>query len=167
MSDLIAVSFPDRHQAEQVRLDLVRLQREHLVDIEDAVVAYRDEKGKVKLRQLYNLPVVGAVSGGFWGMLIGLLFLNPLFGLVAGSAWGAVVGALNDVGINDDFMKDLAKTMTPNSSALFVLVRHATADKVLEELDLQGGKVLRTSLSHSDEQKLRAALEQSQALQKV
>ena len=68
------------------------------------------------------------------------------------------VGALGDVGINDQFMKDLAATMQPNTSALFVLVRNATPDKVLEQVKGSGGTSLKTSLSHDDEAKLQAAL---------
>ena len=55
-------------------------------------------------------------------------------------------------------MKDLAGTMKPGSSTLFVLVRSVTADKVLDEIKGTGGTVLRTSLSHDDEVKLQAAL---------
>jgi uncharacterized membrane protein len=118
----------------------------------------KDENGKVKLHQAVNLTAAGAVSGGFWGSLIGLIFLNPLLGLAVGASAGAVSGALTDVGINDQFMKDLAGTLKPRSSALFVLVRKATPDKVLEELKGSGGKVLRTSLTHEDENKLQTAL---------
>jgi uncharacterized membrane protein len=75
-----------------------------------------------------------------------------------GAATGAISGALTDVGINDSFMKDLAATMTPNSSTLFVLVRKSTPDKVLDELTGTGGRILKTSLSHEDEAKLQAAL---------
>ena len=75
-----------------------------------------------------------------------------------GASAGAVSGALTDVGINDKFMKELAAAMNPGSSALFVLVRKATPDKVLEEVKGTGGKILRTSLSHDDEAKLEAAL---------
>ena len=91
-------------------------------------------------------------------MLIGLMFLNPLLGLAVGASAGAVSGALVDLGINDQFMKDLAATLTPNSSALFVLVRKSTPDKVLEEVKGTGGTVLKTSLSHEDETRLQAAL---------
>jgi uncharacterized membrane protein len=158
MSTLVVIGYNDLYQAEEVRLKLWKLQKEYLVDLGDAVVALKDEKGKVKLQQAVNLTAAGAVSGGFWGSLIGLIFLNPLLGLAAGAAAGAVSGALTDVGINDQFMKDLAATMNPGSSVLFVLVRHATPDKVLEELAGTGGKVLKTSLSHDDEAKLQAAL---------
>lgn len=159
MSDLIVVSFPDELQAEEVRLRLLKLQREYLVDLEDAVVVLRKDDGKVKLRQLHNLTASGAIGGGFWGTLVGLLFLNPLFGLAIGSAAGAVTGALSDVGIDDDFMKELGQSLPPGSSALCVLVRKVTADKVLSELGQFEGKVLRTSLSHEDETRLKTAFE--------
>ena len=151
------------YTAEEVRLKLRKLQNEYLIDLEDAVVAVKDTAGKVKLHQAVNLTAAGAVSGGFWGSLIGLIFLNPLLGLAVGAGAGAVSGALSDLGINDQFMKDLAATMTPGSSALFVLVRKATPDKVLEEIKGTGGKVLKTSLSHEDEQKLQAALSAARA----
>jgi len=158
MSTLIVVGYDDLYKAEEVRLKLRRLQSEYLIDLEDAVVAVKDAKGKVKLHQAVNLTTAGAVSGGFWGSLVGLIFLNPLLGLAVGATAGAVSGALSDVGINDDFMKDLAATMTDGSSALFVLVRKATPDKVLEEIKGTGGRIIKTSLSHDDEVRLQAAL---------
>src|SRR3974377_2354182 len=150
-------------KAKNARLKLRKLQSEYLIDLEDAVVAVKDNAGKVKLHQAVNLTAAGAMSGGFWGTLIGLSFLNPILGMAVGAGAGAVSGALSDLGINDQFMKDLAATMTPGSSALFVLVRKATPDKVLEEIKGTGGTVLKTSLSHEDEQKLQAALSASKA----
>jgi uncharacterized membrane protein len=158
MSTLVVIGYKDLYQAEEVRLKLCKLQRDYLIDLEDAVVVTKDQAGKIKLHQAVNLTATGAVSGGFWGSLIGLIFLNPLLGLAAGAAAGAVSGALTDLGINDRFMKDLADTMQPGGSALFVLARKATPDKVLEELKGSGGTVLQTSLSHDDEAKLQAAL---------
>jgi uncharacterized membrane protein len=158
MSTLVVIGYDNAFKAEEVRLTLRKLQKEYLIDLEDAVVAVKDAKGKVKLNQAINLTAAGAVGGGFWGSLIGLIFLNPLLGAAVGAAAGAASGALTDVGINDKFMKDLAAAMNPDSSALFVLVRKATPDKVLAELQGSGGKVLKTSLSHDDEAKLQAAM---------
>jgi uncharacterized membrane protein len=163
MSTLVVVNYNDPYKAEEVRLKLRKLASEYLLDLEDAAVAVKDEKGKVKLNQALNLTAAGALRGGFWGSLIGLIFLNPLLGLAVGATAGAVSGALTDVGINDSFMKELAATMTPGSSTLFVLVRKATPDKVLEELKGTGGRVLKTSLSHEDEAKLQAALNAARA----
>jgi uncharacterized membrane protein len=158
MSTLVVVGYNDGFKADEVLLKLRKLQREYLLDLEDAAVAIKDEQGKVKLHQTLNLTAAGALTGGFWGSLIGLIFLNPLLGLAMGATAGAVSGALSDVGINDDFMKELAATMSPGSSTLFVLVRKATPDKVLEELKGTGGRVLKTSLSNEDEAKVQAAL---------
>jgi uncharacterized membrane protein len=60
-------------------------------------------------------------------------------------------------------MEELAATMTPGSSTLFVLVRKVTPDKLLEELKGTDGRVLKTSLSHEDEAKLQAALKAATA----
>jgi uncharacterized membrane protein len=102
-----------------------------------------------------------------WGTLIGLLFLNPLAGLLAGAAFGAGAGALSgalvDYGIDDAFIRSLGATIEPGSSALFVLVRRVTPDKVLPELRPFGGTVLRTSLSNEQEARLRQALQEVQA----
>ena len=163
MSSLVVIGYENEFKAEEVRLTLRKLQKEYLIDLEDAVVAVKDAQGKVKLHQAINLTAAGAVGGGFWGSLIGLIFLNPLLGAAIGAAAGATSGALADVGINDKFMKDLAAAMSPGSSALFVLVRKATPDKVLAELQGSGGKVLKTSLSHDDETKLQAALSAAKA----
>jgi uncharacterized membrane protein len=163
MSDLIVVGYSDEHQAEEVRLKLLKMQHEYLVDLEDAVVAVRDKEGKVKLHQIHNLTAAGAISGGFWGALIGLLFLSPILGAALGAGAGAVGGALSDIGIDDNFMKELAGTLQPGASALFVLVRKMTPDKVLPQLQGTGGKILRTSLSNEDEKKLQAALDAAKA----
>jgi uncharacterized membrane protein len=159
MADLIVIEYDDMHKAEEVRLELQKLQRDYLVDLADAVVAVKDEKGKVKLNQIHNLTATGAASGGLWGTLIGVIFLNPLLGMAAGAAAGAIGGALTDIGINNDFMKQVASGFNNGTSALFVLVREVTPDKVLAELEGSGGKVLQTSLTHEQESKLQAALD--------
>ncbi|MEH1771068.1 MAG: DUF1269 domain-containing protein [Nostoc sp.] len=68
-----------------------------------------------------------------------------------GIASGALSDALTDVGINDDFIRELGKTLEPRTSAIFILARKVTLDKVLEELKPFDGKVLRTSLSNVEE----------------
>jgi uncharacterized membrane protein len=158
VSTLVVIEYDDPYKAEEMRLKLRRMEKEYLIDLEDAVVAVKDDKGKIKLHQSVNLTGLGAVSGGFWGSLIGLIFLNPLLGMAVGATAGAVSGALRDVGIDDRFMKDLADGLPPRGSALFVLVRKATPDRVLEEMKGTGGRILKTSLSHEDEGKLQAAL---------
>lgn len=162
MSDLVAIVFDEEAVAFEVRAELVKMQKEYLIEMEDAVVVTKEADGKTKLHQSVNLTAAGAVGGGFWGMLIGLLFLNPLLGAAAGAASGAIAGRLSDIGINDKMMKELAETFKPGTSALFVLVKKVTGDKVLERLKAYAGRgtVFKTSLNKDDEAALRQALEQ-------
>jgi uncharacterized membrane protein len=163
MSELVVIAFPTEAKAEEVRQKLLAMQKEYLLEMGDAVIAVRDAKGRIKLNQLLNTTAVGAVSGTFWGTLIGLIFLMPLAGAALGAASGALGGALTDVGINDKWMKETAAAIEPGTAALFVLVRRVTADKVLERLTGEGGKVMKTSLDHTKEAALQAALAGAQA----
>ena len=76
-------------------------------------------------------------------------------------ASGALSGKLTDIGINDQFMKDLAASFRPGSAGLFVLVRKVTPEKVLEGLKQFAGKgrVIQTSLTKDKEEDLRKFLE--------
>jgi uncharacterized membrane protein len=162
MSDLIAVAFDNEFKAERVRLDLLELQHEHLVDLEEAAVLVHKKNGKVKLHHVIHFTVPVALGGGFVGCLIGLMVINPalaLLGLVTGAGLGAVIGSLKEVGIEEKFMEDLGSHLKPGTSALFIVVKKAKPEAILEELERFGGKVLQTSLKHDDEDKLRAALD--------
>lgn len=159
MSDLIVISFDDEATGFELRAELVKMQSEYLLQLDDVVVATRKDDGKVQLHQAVNLTATGAVGGGFWGTLVGLLFLNPLLGAAVGAASGAIAGRLTDIGINDDFMRDAGQAIAPGGSGVFVLLQNATKDKVLERLEAfhKRGRVLQTSLSNADEEKLRDA----------
>jgi uncharacterized membrane protein len=161
MSNLIVLGFNHQADAFDMRAALARLQAQYLIEMEDAVVVTSDEHGKVKLHQAVNLTASGALSGTFWGSLIGLLFFSPLLGAAVGAGAGAISGALSDIGINDQFMKDLGATLTPGTAALFILVRKSTPDKVLEGLKpfIGKAKVLRTSLTKDKEEELRHAFD--------
>jgi len=162
MADLIVVTFDDEATGFELRSELVKLQKEYLIDMDDVVVVTRDDKGKVKLHQPVNLTAAGAATGSFWGLLIGVIFLNPLLGVAMGAGAGALSGAMTDLGINDQFMKDLGNSLPEGGSAVFVLVRKVTGDKVLDRLEAfrAKGKVLQTSLDKDREDTLRAFLEE-------
>lgn len=164
MSELVVIAFPTEAKAEEVRQKLLAMQKEYLIEMGDAVIAVKDDQGRIKLNQLLNTKAVGAISGAFWGSLIGLIFLMPLAGAAMGAASGAIAGALADVGINDRWMKDVAAAITPGTAALFVLVRKVSGEKVLERLKGEGGTVLKTSLDHTKEAALQAALAGVQAV---
>jgi len=158
MAELVVIAFPNETQAEAVRQKLLTMQKEYLIELGDAVIAVKDDQGRIKLNQLLNTTAVGAVSGSFWGSLIGLIFLMPLTGAAIGAASGAISGKLTDIGINDKWMKDVAAAIQPGTAALFLLIRKVTADKVLEGLKGEGGTVMKTSLDHTKEAALQEAL---------
>ncbi|MBU6430498.1 MAG: DUF1269 domain-containing protein [Cyanobacteria bacterium REEB65] len=167
MSELVVVGFDNPNDADRVLTELTRLQKEFLIDLEDAVLAIRSADGSVRIKQSVNLVGLGAASGGLrgalWGSLIGLLFLNPLAGLAVGGMVGAGSGALSgsmvDYGIDDDFIRSIGNTLKPETSALFLLIRKSQPEKVLAELSSFKGHVIRSSLSPEQERKLQAALE--------
>ena len=160
MSKLVAVLFDDETTAFEMRAALLKMQTQYLIEMEDSVVVTKTQKGTIKLDQAVNLTASGAVGGGFWGLLIGFLFLNPFLGAAIGAAAGAVSAQFQDIGIDDQMMRDLAQSFKPGSSALFFLVRRAPTEKVLDGLKQFAGKakVFQTSLNKDDEAALRDAL---------
>lgn len=160
MSKLIVIGFDAEADAFALRQDLVAAQKEYLIKLEDAVVVTRATDGEYQLHQAMNLTSAGALGGTFWGGLIGLLFLNPLAGAAIGAATGALAGSATDYGIPDDFIREIGKTVPVGSGAVFILAQDMTVDKLLPRLEKYGSRarVIQSSLSDADEQRLRTAL---------
>jgi len=158
MSDLVFISFPTEEKAEEVRQKVLDLQKEYLIELEDAVVVVKTPDGKIKLNQLMNTTAAGALAGALWGTVVGTLFLMPIVGTALGAASGALAGKLSDAGIDDQFMTEAASQLQPGTAGLFLLIGKMTADKVLEDLRGVGGTVLRTSFDRTQEAALREAL---------
>src|ERR1700685_4320390 len=161
MSDLIVIGYPDETTAQKVWEELVKLEHDYLVDLEDAAVIRRDVKGKLHVTTPAHHAVAwGTLSGLFWGVLIGLLLCSPITTLVgvAGGLIGAAVGEAKNLDIKDDFKQRVQDVVQPGTSAILVIVRKATPDKVEEALRPYGGTVLRCSLTRASEQQLLEAL---------
>ena len=158
MSTLVAIAYPDAETAERVRAELVQATKEHLLQLEDAVVVEHQPDGKIKLHQAMSTTGAGAAGGALWGGLIGLIFLAPLFGMAIGAASGAAAGKLTDAGVNDDFMKTLGAKLGPGSAALIALGRADAPERVVDRLKPYGGEVIQTSLDAEQEERLRHAL---------
>lgn len=174
MSTLIAVTYPNEQRAQQVLAELKKLQSAYLIDLEDAVYVTKDPDGRPRLHQSVDLTEAGAVNGAFWGLLIGLLitlpfpFLAPLawLGVAAasagvGAAIGALTGRASDLGIDDQFMRNLSANMAPGTSTLFILARSVTLDKVEPDLAKFGGTLIYTNLDKQAEAQLRQQLAQN------
>jgi uncharacterized membrane protein len=158
MATLTVWKFDSAGGAERALELLQRLQKEELIQINDAAYAYWPEgRKKPKTEQLHNLKSAGALGGSFWGLLFGLIFFVPLLGLAVGAAMGALSGSMADVGIDDDFIRGVRDNVTPGTSALFVMSSSAVEDKVLDQFRTSGATLISTNLSAEQEARLREA----------
>ena len=165
MATLTAVKFPTADGADEALTILERLQREEAIRIHDgAIVSWVDGAKKPKTRQLNHLAGSGALGGGFWGLLFGLIFFVPILGLLVGAAMGAASASLADVGIDDDFIKEVREKVTPGTSALFALTSDGVPDKVAEAFQGVEGELLHTNLSSEQEAQLREVFSEAHAV---
>jgi uncharacterized membrane protein len=157
MSELVVLAFDNQEGALQARDRLLDIQKRRMLQLADAAVVVRQQDGKVKVKQLTGLVGSGAFGGAFWGLLVGLLFAVPWMGLALGAAAGAAIGGLTDHGVDDKFIQEVADTIQPGHSALFLLIHMANLESWLDELKAFEPTVLQTSLSQEDEARLRKA----------
>jgi uncharacterized membrane protein len=155
----MAVFALDTEAGAQALADkIVSLQKQQLITVQDAAIVTRSADGKPKIKQLNNLVGQGAWGGAFWGLFFGLLFFMPWMGMAVGAASGALAGKFSDVGIDDNFIKEVSEGVKPGTSALFVLVENTVLDKVLPEIKPFNAKIIRTSLSAEQDAKLKELL---------
>lgn len=158
MSNLFVLKFNDEASAQQAVDTMKRLQAQQLIQVDDAAIVTRDKNGKPRIKQSQDLVGAGALGGAFWGLLIGLLFFIPLLGAAIGAGAGALAGKFHDLGIDDNFIKQVGSSIQPGQAALFLLTQNAVADKVLPELRQLKFELIETNLSSADEKKLRETL---------
>jgi uncharacterized membrane protein len=158
MATLTVWKFDSADGAADALATLKRLQKQQLVELQDAaIVAWPPDAKKPSITQLHNLVGAGAVGGAFWGSLFGLLFLVPLLGMAIGAGMGALVASTADVGIDDELIKQLREKIVSGTSALLMLTSSAVSDRVLEEMKAQRGHadLIESNLTREQEAKLR------------
>lgn len=181
MSTLIVVDFKkDMFRASAVLNKLVDMTYDWAIDLHDAVAAYRDHNGKLRIDASYQLTTgEGAALGGFFGSLIGFTLgavaapvtteasaaAAVIAAGAAGGALGAATGALDakwwkdDFGIPEDFAEDMGALVQPGDSAIFALLRSADPTVVAAEFSNYGGVVLSTTLSSEQAQSVQEILD--------
>jgi uncharacterized membrane protein len=158
MATLTAWKFPTPYGADDALATLEKLQSEALIQVQDAaVVSWEPGRNKPKTHELHSPKKIGALGGGFWGLLFGLIFFVPILGLAIGAATGALFGSLADVGISDSFINTVREKVTPGTSALFLLSSDAVMDRVRNEFRGTQAELISTNLSEDQEAKLREA----------
>jgi uncharacterized membrane protein len=158
MQTLTVWKFSDAIGADLALHTLGQFQKEELIEVYDgAVVTWPEGAKKPKTRQMPSVSGVGALGGSFWGLLFGLIFFIPLIGLAVGAAAGALAGSLTDVGLDDDFIKQVRTEVTPGPSGLFVMTGNAVVDEVREAFAGQHPNLIFTNLSDEQDRALREA----------
>jgi uncharacterized membrane protein len=156
------LKFAESDGALKALSEIQSLQKDHLIKVHDAaIVTWPVGTKSPKTRQLVDLVAIGAMSGMFWGMLLGIIFLTPLFGMAIGAGFGALGGAFRDYGIDDDFIKRVRTSVTEGTSALFLMTSDAVMDRVSERLKNTKFEIIATNLSTEQEEKLRELFAQA------
>ena len=161
MSTLAVIAYPEQSTAGEAAAALKKMQKNFLIDLEDVAWVTRSQDGKIKLHQGTSLTGAVAAGGAMWGFLVGLLFLTPIVGLVVGAAGGALAGHLADYGLDDKWIKEVAESIPPGGSALFVMARSTNQERVLPKMAKFEGTVHRTNLTAKQQQALESALSAS------
>ena len=161
MGALTVLKFDTAAGATRALEVMQNLQEEHLIYIQDAAtVTWPQGKRKPKTQQTQSATGKAAMWGSFWGMLFGLLFFMPLIGAAIGAGIGALSGHFTDVGIDDDFIKDVRSQVTEGTSALFLLTTGGSPSRLIEEMKKQMPKfeIISTTLSEGQEETLRRCI---------
>src|SRR3954467_10063135 len=146
MATLIAIGYPDEATAEAAEKTAQGLARDLLIQPDAIAVVSRDTDGAFKVNPRHHAVGGGASYGMFWGLLFGLLFFVPFLGMAVGAGLGALMGKMSKGAIDKEFQAQVRDLIQPGTSALFLVVEHATPDKAVEGLAHYGGTVLKSSL---------------------
>ena len=70
MSELVVLDFDGTSTADDVLTRLRSMQKEHLIDLEDACIVVHTDAGKIQIKQALSLTTLGAASGASTGLLL-------------------------------------------------------------------------------------------------
>jgi uncharacterized membrane protein len=156
MTTLTVWRFDDPDKAGEALRVLEDLQKQKLIHVVDATwVNWPPGRGGPKTHPLHQVTAIGAIGGGFFGFLVGIILFAPLLGLALGTAAGAGAGRLADIGIDDVFIAEVRKKVTPGTSALFALTENAVEDRVAEAFSGFHADLITSNLSDEQEKRLR------------
>jgi uncharacterized membrane protein len=150
---LWAIGYDDIGRAHQVREEITQLgwgkgnAAKYLILIDTAVVV-RHPDGSFTLDHKPFPTVTNILACTTVGFLAGLVLGTPLTGATIGAALGSTGSAAvaANVGIGDDFIREVEGLMKPGTSALFLLDDAGDMDVILQAIRGLGGSVLKTNV---------------------
>ncbi len=158
MSQLVVIAFENESDAVSLAKTLRDLEKQGALKLADMRVIVKDAEGKAHIHDEAGHPVAaGALIGGVLG---GLFFLfAPVLGIAVGALAGGAIAKTMDLDVDQKFVKEVAESIQPNTSALFVLGGDANRAAVLDAVKPYKGKLIQTTLSSEMEAQLKDALE--------
>ena len=157
MSELMVLGFDTEAEADSFGVKLAELQKDLIIQLQDAAMVVRDADGKPHVKHDNHLVGAGALGGAFWGMLFGLLFFVPFLGLAIGAGMGALFGKLGKTGIDKEVLEQMGDAVPPGKAGWFLLISQLTEDKFLAAVKGTNAKLVRSNLSHDQEEELKNA----------
>jgi uncharacterized membrane protein len=157
MSELMILGFENETEADRFGLKLAELQKDMIVQLQDAAEVVRDPDGKPHVKHDTHLVGAGALGGAFWGMLFGLLFFMPFLGLAIGAGIGALFGKGAKTGIDRQVLEQMGDAVPPGKAGWFLLIGQMTEDKFLEEIKGTNATLVRSNLTEEQEAELKHA----------
>jgi uncharacterized membrane protein len=154
MSELIVFIYENETGAKTLETQLVEAQANQKLTVSDAALILRQEDGRPVLSQAIDLVGRGSMGGIFWGFILALVFWAKWWGLSVG-------GALGDLGLDDEFVKEVGDGVGKGHSALLALVKEGMVEAVLMAAEETNPKTMRTTFSREDEQVLQAIFQAS------
>jgi uncharacterized membrane protein len=160
--EMFVVAFQGTDKAGQVQKTLQQLDNQKVIELKNVAIVVRDRGGTIEIRETRDFTtgkstLGGALAGGLMGVITGQGLLK---GAAMGAAGGLFTGKVTDLGFQDDFLKQVAQLLPPDSSAVVAVVRFDQVDQAMQVLDqFSGGSIMRQTLSPDVAQKLSAALE--------
>ena len=131
----VAIAIAEPYLAQAALDEIEKKAKEAGVEIKDAVIAFKTDEGRIKIRQTKDMTTgKGSRRGGFWGLVVGLILGGPLFGVLAGLGLGAIAGRRIDHGLDDEFISQVSRSLKPRTSALLVLIDQEHAERAIAYL---------------------------------
>jgi uncharacterized membrane protein len=157
MSELMVLGFENEMEADRFGIALAQMQKDMIVQLQDAAEVVRDADGKPHVKHGHSLVGAGALGGAFWGMLFGLLFFVPFLGLAIGAAMGALFGKLGKTGLNKEVLEQMGDAVPPGKAGWFLLIGQMTEDKFLAAVKGTNATLVRSNLTEEQEKDLKHA----------
>ena len=157
MSELMVLGFENELEADRFGVTLAQMQKDMIVQLQDAAEVVRDPDGKPHVKHGHGMVGAGALGGAFWGMLFGLLFFIPFLGLAIGAGMGALFGKLGKTGIDKQVLEQMGDSIKPGQAGWFLLISQLTEDKFLAAVTGANATLVRSNLTEEQEKELKHA----------